>query len=326
MGLSHDSVVKRFAQRSGLKMTGHNVFADGNFLYSYGRHFPLASYLGEREGRHLFLKNGDKYSDSTTHHQGITSHHCPGPTVSDRGLAAFGIKFEDVTFDHILHWQDGFYKYVCKDQMTGLYYEDREASVEWTPPQVGGFCPYKTDRPPALKWPISGFWSVKGATVIQWKRGFYLCAIDETRPYTYHAVWKLGRKPVSIQDAFDSLKPALVLGAERNGLNVKNMGKWFFIPTGMDDKALAKKVGETQKWLKQNSTNFALPEREKDCDYRYVARKYFNYDDIFVRGRVTHRYSGTSYTDGSLTNRYKSVNLSYEWHLALEHQGEEGEV
>lgn len=312
MGLSHDTVVKRYAERkTGVSWSGHNIFGENKFLFSYGYHFPLASYLGEWEGRHLFLKNGDKYSDSTSHHQSITSSHCPGPTVTRSGLSAFGINFKDVQFEHFLFWQEAFYKYVhkCGDS----YFDDENAP--WIPPDVGGFRQSCT-----LMGVEHGCWSVSGVLVLQWKGKFYLCSLEEGRQHQYHKVWCLPRRPVSIPDAFDSLKPDSVLEAEKQGLKVKKIGKWFFIPTGLKDKEMAKKTGKTLKGLKGCTATFPLPGKENG-EYQYVAGRYLNHDDIFVRGLMTYRFSG-----GVISDSYKSVRLGDEWHLAQESQAiEKGE-
>jgi len=46
------------------KSEGSHMYVEGNILYSYGSHFPMAVRL--KEG---FLWNPDKYSQSTSSHQ-----------------------------------------------------------------------------------------------------------------------------------------------------------------------------------------------------------------------------------------------------------------
>ena len=46
-----------------------SVIADEHTLYSYGRHFPMVE-MYEPDGEKLALLNGDRYSNTTSHHQG----------------------------------------------------------------------------------------------------------------------------------------------------------------------------------------------------------------------------------------------------------------
>jgi hypothetical protein len=47
-----------------------NVFADGDYIYSYGRHFEMARVVRDKRGNPKFvLLNGDTYSVSTSRHQ-----------------------------------------------------------------------------------------------------------------------------------------------------------------------------------------------------------------------------------------------------------------
>jgi len=69
--VSHDDVA--IAWRNGSKATGSRMYTDGTTIFSYGEHFPIATY---RQGVILF--NDDKYSSSTSKHQSIVSSHCNG--------------------------------------------------------------------------------------------------------------------------------------------------------------------------------------------------------------------------------------------------------
>jgi hypothetical protein len=56
------------AFRYGNIATGANVFTDGNTIYSYGRHFPMAIRCQDETGTRM-LVNEDKYSVTTSKHQ-----------------------------------------------------------------------------------------------------------------------------------------------------------------------------------------------------------------------------------------------------------------
>ena len=54
---------------------GGNLYIDGNTLYSYGKHFPLAVRLisahkdNSSKNRYAFILNNDSYSKTTTKHK-----------------------------------------------------------------------------------------------------------------------------------------------------------------------------------------------------------------------------------------------------------------
>jgi len=54
---SYDSSSSGFG---GDGFVGARIYCESNTLYSYGPHFALAHYLGERDSKSFFLKNGDQ--------------------------------------------------------------------------------------------------------------------------------------------------------------------------------------------------------------------------------------------------------------------------
>ena len=91
MGYSNSEVAHRFATGIGYRCTGINMFFEGDTIYSYGYHFPIAI-----KWKGYLLFNDDRYSNSTARHQsyvwGACSHmdmvHCATLT-SDPGSAYF---------------------------------------------------------------------------------------------------------------------------------------------------------------------------------------------------------------------------------------------
>jgi len=81
-----------------------NIIADGDTIYSYGRHFPIAEIYRHANGRaRLILLNGDRYSVSTTGHQAAVRHACdtilpdvPAITVPFSALRAAGINHASI--------------------------------------------------------------------------------------------------------------------------------------------------------------------------------------------------------------------------------------
>jgi len=73
--VSHTKVAEAFAR--GDKATGNRMFTDGDIIYSYGYHFPIAYRL--KSGVYLF--NTDRYSSSTSKHQSYVDRCINGAEV-----------------------------------------------------------------------------------------------------------------------------------------------------------------------------------------------------------------------------------------------------
>lgn len=71
MAYSHYDVAHRFANGIGERCHGNNVFFEGDTIYSYGYHFPMAI---KYNGKLLF--NDARYSVSTSKHQAIVLSAC----------------------------------------------------------------------------------------------------------------------------------------------------------------------------------------------------------------------------------------------------------
>lgn len=71
MGYSNSEVAHRFATGIGERCTGSNMFFEGNVIYSYGHHFPMAV-----KWNGYLLYNDSRYSVSTAKHQGYVLGAC----------------------------------------------------------------------------------------------------------------------------------------------------------------------------------------------------------------------------------------------------------
>lgn len=63
-----DQKVNRNTKEVYWKQQNNHIICDDKNLYSYGRHFILGIYLGIKNGKPLFMVNGDKWSISTSGH------------------------------------------------------------------------------------------------------------------------------------------------------------------------------------------------------------------------------------------------------------------
>jgi hypothetical protein len=295
------------------------VFADDRVLYSYGTHFPLAVYLGDKGMVPVFLKNGDSYSVSTTAHQQEVQRSCRGPTVSFTALRAAGLDPEQVEAP----WGS-------KNPAVPRLLDYREDAVvpgverrgdawfqhgnPWTPPAQGMFVP-----PPAGARTTRGFWHTLGATLF--RRGekrprHFLASLDEGRYF----VSELPRRPRGVDDAFLALQPKPVREALARGVTVSRQGEWFFVPTGWTDRELAATLGITQKELVRRSQRDApLPDAPRVRWNQHRVARILVLDPplavpggnvtVLARGRVRHVDPS-----GRATREHKLVDLGAVWH------------
>ena len=169
-----------------MKWTGNNVYCLGDTLYSYGAHFILAKYLGSN----LFIRNSDKCSSSTSHHQSMTAQHCPGPEVSCGLLSKENLLLNDFSFTDVLFFLRPSYKWCVRDIETGVFYNEcswteehgTTLTDEWTPPKHGI---YKPNRKPLNHHPRfqEGYWITSGLTVFKRKRKVYFYSSDKKEDF-----------------------------------------------------------------------------------------------------------------------------------------------
>lgn len=72
MKYNNQEIVEAFVNGEIHKGTANNIFVEGNVLYSYGEHFPMAIKLYDDEGDEgnaYFIINKGKYSVTTSRHQ-----------------------------------------------------------------------------------------------------------------------------------------------------------------------------------------------------------------------------------------------------------------
>ena len=239
---SHAEVAANFARRKINRLTGDvtwkgkNVSCQGNTIYSYGW-WPMAHYLGEQDDKHVFLVRADRYSATTSGHQGSVLYHCHGPTVSFDALRAAGVDADCIGLEHIIDYESETRIYL--DRKDGQYFQDQEP---YTVPNQGMFVTQKQFEDGSVR----GYWHVLGGVVIECGPSRYLlCGLDEN---TYF-VSELPSKPISVVDAYDILKPPEVKQAEAHGISVLRQGEWFFIPTDLTDRDITDMLGF--KYLKE---------------------------------------------------------------------------
>lgn len=291
------------------------AFCEDRTLYSYGTHFPLAHYLGQdHDGRHVFLKNGDRNSPTTNRMVAETQSKCYGPTVSLSALQAAGLAVP--TLADIVDWREAPRTMLYRDTRTGEFYRNWDYRTQsgigdpFPRPAQGQWMPYSSSQGDIME---RGTWHVLGATLIRSGDRYYLCSLDEGRYF----VSELAAPAASVDEAFEGLKPDAVRTAERDGLPVVRQGEWFFLPTGLDDGAMARELGTTKAGLARKAKRDGLPRQRNDSNVHDVKQVVTEDGRRFARGRVFHRSPGFRGETGTLTREHKTINLGDRWHLVV---------
>lgn len=273
--MNHQKVVESF--KDGKERRGSRIYAEDNNLYSYGRHFILAAKRPAEKSRfkkEWYLLNGDKYSVSTSKHQRIVfKFFHDSPSISFTALSAAGLYYTDVNLVDFrnsqfltVHNPDKY-----SDNTTCQFYiENKEKWDNFTVP-IGATYYERTD--PETGIVIEKSWHRIGAVLLESSGKYYLCAMDEGSYF----ISLLPRKVISIEAAFNALKPRQVIDAEKNGLKVIRQGEWFFIP--MPDMKIKEK-----DFAKQ----VALPATAESSN-QHVCKRLIKIDGkYYAKGRVRH--------------------------------------
>jgi hypothetical protein len=214
MSLSNDTVIQRYKAGKNAKSGSGFLFSNGDVLYSFGAHFPLAVRRLNAEGKEWYLLNGDRSTHTTNHHVSLTWRHFEGqPRVSFSALRAAGLSYNQCEL--VDYW---------KDEAAYKYPSDGEEFTTFNPPIGSTFGEEKDPHTGEVsyKW-----WHRIGSVVLRQNGYDYLCSMDEGSYF----ISKLPQKVESVEEAFRVLKPLVVVDAEEGGLEIKRQGEWFFIPT-----------------------------------------------------------------------------------------------
>jgi len=68
--------------QSSARNAGGNLFFEGDTIYSYGRHFPIATHVTNAKGKPAILVNSGQYSVTTSGHQSAVRQAIPSETIT----------------------------------------------------------------------------------------------------------------------------------------------------------------------------------------------------------------------------------------------------
>ena len=309
--MSTESVVSRYASQKANIRTGcvrqnaSCVYCDGRTIYSFGSHFPMAYLIKQDSTGNVFVKNGDRASQTTSRHQALVQFHCSGPTVSFSALNSAGVPPVKLRFQHFIAYRPDQLLTLIYDPDTGKY--TRKDNGEPFDTKVGmRMSSWKNkDGTKTVDWHILG------TSLIHYKNGYYLCSSDESNYY----VIKLSKRARTFEEAFRGLKPRQVRKAEHNGIKVKRQGEWFFVPTGMQDKEFAAMFNITQKRLGELAKSTDLPQPDTDMNIHNV-KAFKSGKTYYCKGCVRHLTQATWKDPRRATGEHRMLKLGNEWHRA----------
>jgi hypothetical protein len=227
-GKSHWAIARKFA-RGATSGKGSRVFIEGNKIYSFGRHFVLATRKEEGDwGCGLrFIVNGDRYSSSTSGHTNLVIHACkssvqiPFSALDAAGLtqARFGTMSSPIPICVLwLTKTTSGTRYVVYVEEMSIQRGQSIVAMKAT----SAFRPMDNRR--------GRHEHIFGGVIIELCGKYYLSAIDQNEPWRLRAYFfcELPGTPGSIAEAYDSLSQQ-VRDAESAGINVRRQGDIFLI-------------------------------------------------------------------------------------------------
>lgn len=301
--MNNQSIIHYYFNAEGGPRDRHcgHLLIEGGVLYSYGHHFALAVAI-----KGGYLLNGDRYSVTTSQHQSIVRHEARecGGRVCLIPFSALAQALDTLPVSVALHVQ-------CNGLTILDVTEDEYRSVEYTDPKTGE---RKTRTEHLL-----------GSVLFEYRGDKYLSSTDPTGKWgRNYFLTKLRGKPgqlptaQTVAEAYEALKPGDVKWAEKNGLEVKRQGEYFFIPW---DFPLKRGLG------KQVVKNLPLPPADNRLSpHEHVPTEtYIIKDDRgdvrVVRGTVRHRGVGRRiYGNDKLIHDpgdHKMLKLGKVWHIVV---------
>jgi hypothetical protein len=321
---------------SSASFQGARIYCEENTLFSYGSHFALAHYLGERDGKKLFLKNGDRASQTTSRQQAEVQDLCEGPTVSFSAFAVAGIDLFVLRAENVIDFAADTRVYLTHDKETGIFYRlgkwngergEYERGEVFTRPKQGAFFPDRSE--PEKNGFVSGVWHIVAACLIELSGRYLLSAVDEGSYF----VSELSGPASTIEEAFKLLKPREVRKAEARGATVLRQGEWFFVATGTKtDRQLARLLN--LPYIKPKIDSLPRP-KDSTGDALGNCHRCFVFEhggELWARGMVRHQSERINHEGGGwsedntvytppqavtyyrATREHTAVKLGNEWH------------
>lgn len=209
-------------QEYGQNRSNGNMFFEGDTIYSYGKHFPLATKLEDG----YILLNGDTYSVTTNQHQaevraavrGMNHIIIPFSTLRGAGIDYRQIQVIEVEPDRSISVKCRSKRCLTPGDHTHEQHLMGRSVFKAT-----------VHTRQLVEDPVFQN-GVRWDSNIQ--ESYYLSGVDETfRDIRQgHFLAELPYAADNVAGALEALKPEPVKDAEDEGIEVKRQGEWFFIP------------------------------------------------------------------------------------------------
>lgn len=200
---SQTEIVEAFRDGAELGQASH-VFIDGDTLYSYGHHFPLAVRYRNGDG-YRFLVNGDRYSQTTSTHQARCFKL--GPQIPFSALAA--AKINPYRVEIVARREDAWHEV-----------------PDPTPEE-----PEHVREEHTL-----------GAVLLEHRGRFFLSSLDDNESWRRRSYFlsELPREVQTVEAAYESLVPDEVRAWREGKENPpeRRQGEWFFLPSELETRHL----------------------------------------------------------------------------------------
>lgn len=255
------------------------IFFEGDTLYSYGYHFPLAVHVYDKN-RYFYVLNGDYYSTTTSHHQSMVRWE-----VQRRGLDYCIIPFSALNRAEINP----------KDIVLIDKENDRLVPRMRKDKSTGEMVQFQMH--------------LMGSTLFKVGESYFLSGLDDTArdPWRSFFLVELVNPCETVAEAYESMKPPSVKFAEEMGVEVYRQGEYFFTHSEMikSDKDLGSV--EIQK-------DFLLIHPVLDVDYLMTKGAVDNRHHRATKGCIIN---GVQYVKGYVRHTFGDHRQLHfdSWHI-----------
>lgn len=341
---THAEVVKRYVAR-GIWKEGRaprylegskiHVSPDGNWIYSFGDHFPMAFY---NEETNSYVVNGDRISSTTDRHQrdlrdALTGENIivPFSTLRLARIHPRDIRVIEYDGEHwdwrctspackITEWQRGQGDWRAHHESSGHHQFSTEKAF-FEQRHILGQITFKVrQRYATVPMSYRTWTSVYPTDDIS--TTYWIGGIDSTaRGFGGgYFLSQLPRKIKSIADAYESLKPKTVVQALMDGLDVKRQGDIFGVPVTPPWGDLKIKSMTPNNVPLNESRDFVYyrnGDRPKLLGTNHYAREAVKMDDeLYARGTLYH-------IPGGREADHRAIKLGEDWHLIVRNTAKE---
>lgn len=259
---SHSDTCDRWVrnvQGAGLReLQGSRIVASGDRIYSYGSHFEMARPLRDKAGAlRAWLLNGDRYSVSTSKHQGHVREAIqrlgggfPVVIIPHSALDAASVDRDSV---EIIEATEDRWIPVQRESRTEPThaYRGEDGVLRTWQDYPNGEVTEPTGADPFYRWTTKvhrlGESLIRAKVRGRRNRAYFLSGFDvqESRPLYFFCELPRGAKPETVADAYEALKPDTVKVAEQMSRPVVRQGDIFAVGMNGTTKRQLRKQGAT---------------------------------------------------------------------------------